>query len=168
MKTTIMLLSVLLLACCQTTKPQATSRFSSTGVNPYFNLTPGHQMQFEGEEDGEHTTLLITVLSETKTLDGVETHIVEERETGKALKEVSRNYFVIDRATGDVYYFGEDVMSTETEKFPTTAEAGTPVKKAQSPVCSCRQIRTSDRSSQEQAAGIAQDQVRDQKHQRAR
>jgi hypothetical protein len=38
------------------------------------------------------------------------TRIVEERETeGGQLAEVSRNYFAIDKTTGDVYYFGEDV-----------------------------------------------------------
>src|SRR5947207_1061918 len=42
--------------------------------------------------------------------DGVTTRVVEEREeAGGSPKEVSRNYFAIDRRTGDVYYFGEDV-----------------------------------------------------------
>jgi hypothetical protein len=55
-------------------------------------------------------TLVITVLEETKVVDGVTTRIVEERETeGGQLIEVSRNYFAVDVATGDVYYFGEDV-----------------------------------------------------------
>jgi hypothetical protein len=54
--------------------------------------------------------LTITVLDETKTVDGVETRIVEERETkdGK-LTEVSRNFFAISKRTNSVYYFGEDV-----------------------------------------------------------
>ena len=43
-------------------------------------------------------------------VDGVTTRVVEERETeGGQLAEVSRNYFAIDKATGDIYYFGEDV-----------------------------------------------------------
>ena len=50
------------------------------------------------------------MLEETKIVDGVTTRVVEERETeGGKLAEVSRNYFAIDNATGDVYYFGEDV-----------------------------------------------------------
>jgi hypothetical protein len=54
--------------------------------------------------------LIITVLPETKTVDGVETAVVEERETKNGqLEEISRNYFAINRKTGDVYYFGEDV-----------------------------------------------------------
>jgi Concanavalin A-like lectin/glucanases superfamily len=52
--------------------------------------------------------LTITVLNETKMVDGVETRVVEERETkGGKLKEVSRNYFAISKRTNDVFYFGE-------------------------------------------------------------
>jgi hypothetical protein len=82
----------------------------SRGRNPYFILEPGYQLVFAGEEDGEKVGLTITVLDETKTVDGVETRVVEERETkdGK-LVEVSRNYFAISRRTNDVFYFGEEV-----------------------------------------------------------
>ena len=78
----------------------------SMGRNPYFVLVPGYVTEFEDEK--EHLT--ITVLNETKKVDGVETRIVEERETknGK-LVEVSRNYFAISKRTNSVFYFGEDV-----------------------------------------------------------
>lgn len=84
--------------------------FSSAGRSTYFILEPGYQLVFAGDEDNEHVELTITVLNETKTVDGVETRVVEEREThdGK-LVEVSRNYFAIDPTGRDVYYFGEDV-----------------------------------------------------------
>lgn len=82
------------------------SEMSVTGRNPYFILEPGYQLVFEGGRE----RLIITVLDETKTVDGVETRVVEERETkdGK-LVEVSRNYFAISQRTGDVFYFGEEV-----------------------------------------------------------
>ncbi len=84
--------------------------FSSTGGNRYFSLKPGFQMVYEGKEDGKPTVLTITVLDKTRTVDGVETRIVEEHETsGGKLVEVSRNYFAISKKTGDVFYFGEDV-----------------------------------------------------------
>jgi hypothetical protein len=78
----------------------------STGRNPYFVLEPGFTAVLDG--GGEHLT--ITVLRQTKVVDGVETRVVEERELkdGKLI-EVSRNYFAIDPKTADVYYFGEDV-----------------------------------------------------------
>ena len=54
--------------------------------------------------------LLISVLDQTRMIDGVETRIVEERRrTAPELVEVSRNFFAIDRTTGDVFYFGEEV-----------------------------------------------------------
>jgi hypothetical protein len=85
-------------------------QFVSTGKNAYFSLEPGYRLTFEGKEDGKKLALVITVLDETKTVDGVETRIVEERETvnGKPI-EVSRNYFAIDKRNNDVFYFGEDV-----------------------------------------------------------
>lgn len=81
---------------------------SATGRNPYFILEPGYQLVLEGEGRKEHLT--ITVLDETKRVVGVETRVVEERETkdGKLL-EVSRNYFAISKRTNSVFYFGEDV-----------------------------------------------------------
>ena len=79
---------------------------ASTGRNPYFILEPGHYLVLRvGDEE-----LTITVLPETKMVDGVQTRVVEERETkaGK-LSEISRNYFAISKRTNDVFYFGEDV-----------------------------------------------------------
>ena len=84
--------------------------FVSVGRSEYFILEPGFQHVYEGEEDGKSGKLIISVLDETKTLDGVEARVVEEREwsDGKII-EVSRNFFAIDKSTSDVYYFGEDV-----------------------------------------------------------
>jgi hypothetical protein len=76
------------------------------GHNPFFPLTPGLAIHLSG--GGE--TVVFSVLNETEIVDGVETRVVEERETEDGeLLEISRNYFAIDRATNDVYYFGEDV-----------------------------------------------------------
>ena len=82
------------------------SELSSTGRNPYFIMEPGYQLVFEGGRE----RLIISVLDETKMVDGVDTRVVEERETrdGK-LVEVSRNFFAISKRTNDVFYFGEDV-----------------------------------------------------------
>jgi len=78
----------------------------STGRNNFFILEPGYQLVLEKDKE----RLVVTVLNETKKVDGVETRIVEERETNDGqLIEVSRNYFAISKRTGSVYYFGEDV-----------------------------------------------------------
>ncbi|MFA6563405.1 MAG: hypothetical protein WCV00_15975 [Verrucomicrobiia bacterium] len=97
---------------CDTFSPNKAD-FSDIGKNPYFLLWPGHRLFLR---DGK-ATLVISVLNETKVVDGVKTRVVEEREMkdGK-LAEVSRNYFAISKTTGDVYYFGEDVDTYENGK----------------------------------------------------
>jgi hypothetical protein len=92
--------------------------FTSTGENSYFILKPGHQVILEGEEDGEKLQVIMTVLDETKVVDGVETRAVEEKESeGGNLVEVSRNYFAICKPTNDVFYFGEDVNIYEDDEI---------------------------------------------------
>jgi hypothetical protein len=77
-----------------------------TGGNPYMPLEPGYVLNLRDGRD----TLTLTVLANTRRVDGVTVAILEERETkAGALAEVSRNYLAADRRTGDVYYFGEAV-----------------------------------------------------------
>lgn len=86
--------------------PVEPGELEPTGINPYFNLSPGHQATFEGGG----TRLVITVTNETRLVDGVQTRIVEERETEQGqLVEVSRNFFAISKRTNSVFYFGEEV-----------------------------------------------------------
>ena len=76
------------------------------GTNPYITIQPGRVLHLKHGND----TLTVTILPETQEVDGIVAGVLEERETknGK-LVEVSRNFMVTDRNTGDVYYFGEDV-----------------------------------------------------------
>ncbi|MCB0587840.1 MAG: hypothetical protein KDD06_21285 [Phaeodactylibacter sp.] len=79
---------------------------ATTGRNDYFVLEPGFQLVLESSTE----KLMITVLEETKEVDGVTTRVVEEREwRNDELIEVSRNFFAIDEKTKDVFYFGEEV-----------------------------------------------------------
>jgi hypothetical protein len=84
--------------------------FSTVGSNEYFILEPGHTLVLEGRERGKALHLTITVLENTRVVDGVETRVVREREllAGELIEE-SLNYFAIGRTTNTVYYFGEDV-----------------------------------------------------------
>jgi hypothetical protein len=83
------------------------------GRNEYFVLEPGFRLELQGGGEKLH----ITVLDETKKIDGVETRVVEEREWKSGeLYEVSRNYFAIDAETKDVFYFGEEVSFYEKGK----------------------------------------------------
>ena len=82
------------------------SNLGTVGSNPHFILEPGYKLHFVGGA----TRMTMTVLPETKMVDGVETRVVEDREeaNGKPT-EITRDYYAIDKTTGDVYYFGEDV-----------------------------------------------------------
>jgi hypothetical protein len=84
--------------------------WSSTGKNDFFILEPGDQSIFDGREGKLSVHLVITVLNDTKQIGGVETRVVEERESHDGeLSEVSRNFFAVCGPTNDVFYFGEDV-----------------------------------------------------------
>jgi hypothetical protein len=88
----------------------ASCNWANSGKNAYFNLQPGFQQVFEGKEENESVRLEITVLDETKTVDGVTTRVVEERETVNGqLVELSRNFFALCGPSGDAFYFGEEV-----------------------------------------------------------
>lgn len=102
---------------------EAKADLGPTGRNDYFILEPGYTLTLEGTEDGKEAKLVITVLPETKTVDGVPTRVVEERESqGGKVVEISRNYYAISAKTHNVYYFGED--SKEYENGKVTSSAG--------------------------------------------
>jgi hypothetical protein len=114
------------LSCAAEVKFQDTfntekATLADKGSNTYMILKPGYKLILTDGKDN----LTITVLDETKIVDGVRTRLVEERETkGGKLDEVSRNYFAIDKATGDIYYFGEDVDMYDAEGKVTSHEGG--------------------------------------------
>jgi hypothetical protein len=97
----------------QTLDPGWTSDFAvapgdwaSTGRNPYFVLEPGYVLELANGSE----RLVVTVLGDTREIDGVTTRVVEERETKDGeLVEVSRNFFAMSTRTNAVFYFGEDV-----------------------------------------------------------
>jgi hypothetical protein len=91
---------------------------SPTGRSDYFILEPGYQTVLEDSE----MRLQITVLDETKVVNGTTVRVVEEREWSKGqLFEVARNFFAICEPTKDVFYFGEDVEFYENGKITGTS-----------------------------------------------
>ena len=84
----------------------ASRTLTDTGESKYVVLQPGFQLVLASAT----TKLTITVLNETREINGITTRVVEEREEENgALVEVSRNLFAMDQETGDLFYFGEEV-----------------------------------------------------------
>lgn len=84
--------------------------WSSTGSTKYFILEPGYHLVLKGKDGKAVIQLIITVLDETKIINGIETRIIEESETiNGELVEISKNFFAICNENKSVFYFGEDV-----------------------------------------------------------
>ena len=97
--------------------------------NPFFPLVPGQQLVLEDEEGGariEITTCLDNGSNCSKNdgtpvpgvftvaLGGIQTRVVEERETEDGeLVEISHNFFARCLENGSVFYFGEMVEDIE-------------------------------------------------------
>jgi hypothetical protein len=94
--------------------PVDKARLGTKGDNPYFNLTPGYRLEYQHGDEAD----VLTVLDETKLIDGVETRVVEDRETRKGqVVELTKDYYAIDSSTNDVYYFGEEVDAYKNGKI---------------------------------------------------
>jgi hypothetical protein len=139
----------------RSTFPVEKARLSPTGSGRYFVLEPGVRLHLQNGQD----TLVISVLTDTKVVDGVTTRVVEERETeGGQLAEVSRNFFAIDTATGDAYYFGEEVDEYKNGKV--TGHSGSwlsGVNGARFGLMVPGSPKVGDRYFQEQAPNVAMD-----------
>ena len=96
------------------TFPVDKADLAPTGTNLYLPIQPGKVLKLAHGND----RLTVSILLDTKTVDGVTTGVLEEREEKNGqLIEVSRNFFATDRNTGDVYYFGEDVDNYKNGKI---------------------------------------------------
>ena len=87
--------------------------FSLASTNPWYPLTPGLVVNLEGEGEGDeagiHMTVVRTVLEETETVMGLETHILRhETYYDGVIHEIANNVYV-EATDGTVGYFGEDV-----------------------------------------------------------
>ena len=90
----------------------------SRGNNPFFKLTPGYRIVLENDEE----KVIVTVLDDTKVVQGVRTRVVVEDEFEKdggewVRVERSLNYFARCLETNSIFYFGEDVENYEDGVF---------------------------------------------------
>lgn len=137
--------------------------FSTTGSNRFFILEPGYRLLLAGKNDeGAKVELEITVLDETKKVDGVNTRVMEERETEDGeLVEVSRNYIAFCKQTSSMIYYGEDVDFYEKGKIVNHDGAWLAGKKGAKPgILMPGLILLNSKYMQETAPGVAMDRAR--------
>jgi hypothetical protein len=92
----------------------ASCTFTDVGRNRFLVLEPGHELLLAGETRDGWVEVRITVLDETKVVDGVVTRVVEEHETVDGVPlEITRNHYALCAETGDAYSFGEEVVITD-------------------------------------------------------
>jgi hypothetical protein len=81
--------------------------FVATVTNPWFPLTPGTKLTYEGIKDGEDAVDIFEVTDQTKVVDGVTCVVIHDSLTlGGTLHERTEDWYVQD-LDGNVWYFGE-------------------------------------------------------------
>jgi hypothetical protein len=89
-------------------------------TNPLFPLTPGTIDYFEGQADGAAQTDSAEVLSDHKTILGIEATIVHDRVyTDGELIEDTFDWYAQDTA-GNVWYLGEDTKELDNGQVIST------------------------------------------------
>jgi hypothetical protein len=131
--------------------------FTTAVTNPYMPLDPGTTRTYEG--GGER--VVVTVTGSTRTVMGVETVVVRDREfRGATLVEDTEDWFAQDE-DGNVWYFGEDTAECSNGSIsgrPGAWEAG--VDGAQPGIVMLANPRVGDHYRQEFYAGRAEDVAR--------
>jgi hypothetical protein len=104
-----------------TTNPPFDPNNFVTGVtNPFFPLTPGTIDYYEGQSEGAAQSDSVEVLSETKTILGIQATVVHDRVyTDGELTEDTFDWYAQDK-DGNVWYLGEDTKELENGQVVST------------------------------------------------
>jgi hypothetical protein len=92
--------------------------------NKYFPLVPGTTFIYNGTTDGEPTSDVFIVTSETKDVDGITARVIHDNayENGK-LVEFTDDWFAQDD-DGNIWYMGEFTTEVETGSNEGSWQAG--------------------------------------------
>jgi hypothetical protein len=96
------------------------AQFSAIIDNPYFPLTPGTTLYYEGETDGTPQTEEFAVTFEAREVMGVQCVVVRDivSEDGEVVED-TLDWFAQD-AEGNVWYFGEESKDIEDGEVVST------------------------------------------------
>jgi hypothetical protein len=128
--------------------------------NPYLPLRPGAVWVYEtsGPEGGE--TITVTVLEETKAVQGVRTTVVHDEvrdETGEVVED-TYDWFAQD-VRGNVWYFGEATIAYDDATASTEGSWQAGVDGAEAGLAMAAVPRVGDGYAQESWPGFAEDQA---------
>jgi len=138
------------------------TQFSARVTNPWFPLTPGTTLVYQGVKDDQPAVDIVTTSVRTKLIDHVRTRVVQDRLfLGGRLAERTADYYAQDRC-GNVWYFGEDTAELDAHGHVVdtsgTFHAG--INGAQPGVFMQAQPEVGRRFRQEWLAGQAEDTFR--------
>jgi len=90
-------------------------QFAARVDNPWFPLTPGTVLTYQGEDEGIPARDVFIVTRQTKTIQGIHATVVFDRvfEHGRVV-ERTHDYYAQDRA-GNVWYLGEDTATLKAD-----------------------------------------------------
>jgi hypothetical protein len=96
--------------------------YSPQVTNPWFPLTPGVELVYQGTKDGKPTRDVVRVMRQTITIAGARCVVVRDLlfEAGR-LEERTSDYYTQDRA-GNVWYFGEDTAELDRQGHVSSTE----------------------------------------------
>ena len=96
------------------------ANFVSTVDNPYFPLTPGTTLIYEGRSGDEREVVTIEVTDRTKTILGIRCVVVRDTVTiAGEIHEDTFDWYAQD-VDGNVWYMGEDTKEYEDGKVAST------------------------------------------------
>lgn len=95
--------------------PLAPGGFVAGVDNPYYPLTPGTTLVYEGVRDGQSQVDRVHVTDRTKNVQGVDAVVVlDVARHGASLIEKTFDFFAQD-VDGNVWYFGERTMEYDAQ-----------------------------------------------------
>jgi len=98
------------------------SSFSARVDNPWFPLQPGTRWVYTGIKDNKPTRDVVTVTSQTKTIEGVPCVAVHDRLSMRGrLEERTTDWYSQD-ANRNVWYFGENTAELDAHGHITSTE----------------------------------------------
>ncbi|MEW5796768.1 MAG: hypothetical protein AB1772_10465 [Candidatus Zixiibacteriota bacterium] len=138
--------------------PSDPAAFVAGITNSYLGFAPGRVFRYEADTDEGHETIVVEVLSETKTILGVATTVVHDQVfLGGNLIEDTYDWYAQDQ-DGNVWYFGEDsreILGGEVVSTEGSWEAG--VNSATPGIVMLAEPRIGMKYRQEFAEDVAED-----------